>query len=171
MRHVRAHQGNTGNELADNLAKEGATMGIVEHELPIPISFVKTALKRDLLSHWQKEWDKGDKGLHTKEYFPKVDPSLRIRLSPPISAFLTGHGPFPTYLFPRNFTNSEDCDCGEKGTPHHYYFHCTLTAQWHLKLPNKEHQKAWVRSVVRSPLSRTKLYKIYYWLQELQSLT
>ena len=64
----KSHAGNSGNELADKLAKEASG------KAGIPISYnrvPKSAIKRDLeetsKETWQREWETTKKGRTTKE--------------------------------------------------------------------------------------------------------
>jgi ribonuclease HI len=68
LRWIKAHAGNSGNELADRLAKEASG------KTDIPISYnrvPKSIIKRDLedtsVETWQREWDTTKKGRIRKE--------------------------------------------------------------------------------------------------------
>ncbi|GBM30597.1 hypothetical protein AVEN_27627-1 [Araneus ventricosus] len=41
--------------------------------------------------------------------------------------FVTGHGPFPSYLHRFNLRTHDNCSCGEKGDPIHYATKCQFT--------------------------------------------
>ncbi len=71
---VRGHNDNTGNELADFLAREGSSMRCdsVEPELPLPRSAIKSAIRRHFLAKWQKRWYASDSCQATKLFFPRV---------------------------------------------------------------------------------------------------
>ena len=78
---MKAHNHYSGNELADQLAKEAACDG----ELNIaynkyPRSAVISELKELGLQKWQSEWDSSNKGALTKTFFPKVKVRLAERL-------------------------------------------------------------------------------------------
>ena len=67
FRWIKAHAGNSGNELADKLAKEASG------KARIPISYNrvrKSAIKRDLeetsKETWQREWETTNKGEQQK---------------------------------------------------------------------------------------------------------
>lgn len=93
MAHVKAHIGIAGNERADTLAKEATKNFCQPLELPLPPSYIKKILKNKILPEWQHYWDNSEKGEHTYKLIQKVSYKL-YPLSPPITAFLTGHGPY-----------------------------------------------------------------------------
>ncbi|GBM33779.1 hypothetical protein AVEN_183038-1 [Araneus ventricosus] len=41
--------------------------------------------------------------------------------------FMTGHGPFVTYLHRFGFCSRDRCVCGDKGDPNHYATVCPVT--------------------------------------------
>ena len=65
---VKAHAGNHGNELADQLAKEAAASIENETYRKIPKSTVIRELNEGSLIQWQSEWDKTTKGQITKDF-------------------------------------------------------------------------------------------------------
>jgi len=78
---MKAHNNNSGNELADQLAKEAAC----DSELKItynkyPKSAVINELKELELQKWEGEWDSLNKGALTKTFFPKVKDRVAKRL-------------------------------------------------------------------------------------------
>ena len=101
FRWIKAHAGNSGNELADKLAKElSGNAGIL-------ISYnrvTKSAIKRDLeetnKETWQREWETTNKGRTTKEYLPNVAERVqeKINLTQNFTTLVTSHGYLKSYL-------------------------------------------------------------------------
>ncbi|XP_035229664.1 uncharacterized protein LOC118201634 [Stegodyphus dumicola] len=98
---VKAHAGVTGNEQADELAKEAARqIDAEEVHLKFPKSNAKRQMKEIIENQWQQHWNGITQGRRTYEFLPKV--SLERVLSAPfLTRYITGHGPFPSYFFER----------------------------------------------------------------------
>ena len=66
----------------------------------IPISEIAKQEAEKIIAKWQIKWDATTKGRTTKEYFPNVMERLKmkLRLSPNLTAMLTGHGKTKVYL-------------------------------------------------------------------------
>ncbi|GBN91653.1 hypothetical protein AVEN_29293-1, partial [Araneus ventricosus] len=91
--------GNLGNEKADELDKE-AIMSTEAAVLMVslPISSAEQDLKQRALAKWQRRWDDGISGRSTYEVIKKA--GLRNQYWPrQLIQFITGYGPFPSYLF------------------------------------------------------------------------
>jgi ribonuclease HI len=115
FRWIKAHAGNSGNELAHRLAKEASG------KTDIPISYnrvPKSVIKKDLedtsVETWQREWDKTQKRKTTKEYFPKVAERLRmtIHITQHFTTMVTGHGNIKSYLYRFKIIEVPNCPCG-----------------------------------------------------------
>ena len=63
---IKAQAGNSGNELADQLAKDAVNNNVVCFN-KVPVSEIIRQETQSSLAKWQKEWDKS-----TKEYFPDI---------------------------------------------------------------------------------------------------
>lgn len=74
---IKAHMGNPGNELADSLAKTGATTPLPEVGPgpfgPIPHSFLKRFLRIHLMDAWEESWIHREPCRQTKIWFPSPD--------------------------------------------------------------------------------------------------
>lgn len=120
---VKAHVGIEGNERADRLAKQPLIeqYPIDNYNIPLPLSFLKSELKNELLSKWQLNWDYSDTGRYTYQFIPKISlqPTTFHKV---ITYFITGHGSFPSFLYKINKSNSDLCICGCQGLPLHYVF-------------------------------------------------
>ncbi|GBO33224.1 Putative protein in type-1 retrotransposable element R1DM [Araneus ventricosus] len=111
---VKAHAGIPGNELADQFAKSAITEGNFL-DIPAPYSFLKKCIKNIILSDWQQHWGESDTGVRVREYVPFVDFNL-LTHNRYLLFFISGHGPFPAYLFRFKILNSPNCICGGRTT-------------------------------------------------------
>ena len=74
LRWVKAHTGHKGNELADELAKEGTELQqICELAPKIPESMVKMRFRSKFDILWQQTWDNRPDCRQTKLWFPTID--------------------------------------------------------------------------------------------------
>ncbi|GBM46633.1 hypothetical protein AVEN_181210-1 [Araneus ventricosus] len=115
LRWLKAHVGYLGNECADQLAKEAITKGD-PFLLPKPLSYLKAEVKSAALSIWQDNWDNGKTGSSTHDIVPRVS-NKPVGWNREEIMFVTGHGPFPSYLLRFNLRTHGNCSCGEKGDP------------------------------------------------------
>ena len=74
---IKAHAGNSGNELADKLAKEAIKNSEICYN-KIPISEIARQEAEKTIAKWQIQWDARTKGRATKEYFPNVTERLKV---------------------------------------------------------------------------------------------
>ncbi|GBN30844.1 hypothetical protein AVEN_137190-1 [Araneus ventricosus] len=152
---IRVHVGHLGNEKADELAKEAITQRAVL-TVPLPRSSAKQDLKQRALAKWQRRWDDGINGRSAYEIIRKV--GLRNHNCPrQFIQFITGHGPFPSYLFRFGTQQDNCCACEEPGTPFHYATNCRLKLSYHLKCPADQHIEAWLKSITNHRLLRNKI--------------
>ena len=156
---TKAHVGTTGNEHADALAKKATEYTVINTTLPTPKSVFKTKLKFKLLELWQNEWNTTLKGIETKNYIRDIK-KFPSKLTKPLTCFLTGHGPFPTYLNRFNLRDNDLCCCGDTGSPQHYLFKCPRTKDYHF--PETRHLTYMlVDRVPKRPKLNLKLEYIY----------
>ncbi|GBN07505.1 hypothetical protein AVEN_244882-1 [Araneus ventricosus] len=144
---IRAHVGQQRNERADELAKDAIlSTNATEVTIPLPKSSAKRDLKQRSLIKWQYMWDGHKYGRSTHKVITKV--GLRSHNWPSeLTQFITGHGPFPFYLYLFGKHPDDNCACGKVGTPIHYVTKCRLTLPLHLKFPAVQHREAWMISV------------------------
>jgi len=129
---VRGHADNTGNELADSLAKEGSNMNpdTVGPELPIPMSEIKRSLKDHFVAKWQERWGRSRDCRQTKNFFPTVSGTKSKKLAKWPKSILnllvqagTGHALVAYHI--SQWTDVEKrcklCQEGEESTGHLFW--------------------------------------------------
>jgi ribonuclease HI len=157
---VKAHNNNSGNELANQLAKEAACNGELEITYnKYPKSAVISGLKEVGLQKWQGEWDTLNKEALTKTFFPKVKDTLskRLQMCLNISTVLTGHRKLRAYLHRFKITEDPMCPCEMKPqTTNQLIRECTLLSKQRQSLKN---------SIMKAggnwPISNTELGNTY----------
>jgi cation diffusion facilitator CzcD-associated flavoprotein CzcO len=109
---VKAHAGNSGNDLADQLAKN-AVNGNVTCFNKVPKSEIIRQETQRSLAKWQEQWNISTKGQATKDYFPVITERLtkKINLTPNLTAMLTAHGKTKAYLHRFKVIQSPECTC------------------------------------------------------------
>ena len=68
---IKAHAGNSGNELVDKLVKEAIKNSEICYN-KIPICLIAKQKAEKTIQKWQLQWDATTKGRATKEYFPNI---------------------------------------------------------------------------------------------------
>ncbi|GBL75237.1 hypothetical protein AVEN_194469-1 [Araneus ventricosus] len=74
--------------------------------------------------------------------------------------FLTGHGPFPSYLHRFNLRTYDNFSCEEKGDPMHCATKCRFTLSWHFQTPTVSLKLQWLKNILTNnsaSFSRTRL--------------
>lgn len=128
LTYVRGHQGNIGNDTADELAKQAARNG-EEKFVPLTKRFVKRELRQQTLTKWNEIWN--ERGRDSKAYqWIKNVKNLPDHF--PLDYFTTQaiseHGRFPFYF--QRFKISKDnlCKCGQAVSNFdHYLDNCPIT--------------------------------------------
>ncbi|GBM02891.1 hypothetical protein AVEN_52062-1 [Araneus ventricosus] len=147
---VKAHVGIQGNEVADQNAKQAITSG-EELVIPAPRSFLNRKLKLYICQTWNTFWNNYDSasGQRVRKHINTVSPTFLIN-NKILIYFLSGHGPFPAYLYRFKKLNSPLCVCGQVGDAEHYTFDCSLTKDFHLTKPADAHRKAWFSNLMNN---------------------
>ncbi|GBM88479.1 hypothetical protein AVEN_144800-1 [Araneus ventricosus] len=144
-----------GNKCAYQLAKEAITKGD-PFLLPKPLSYLKAEIKSAALSIWQDNWANGETGRSTHDIVPRVS-NKPVGWKREEIMFVTGHGPFPSYLLRFNLRTHDNCSCGEKGDPVHYATKCPFTLSWHFQAPKVSLKLQWLKNILTNNISRTRL--------------
>ena len=99
----------------------------------IPKSTIYREAEEEATQKWQQEWTTSHKAAATRQYFPTIQHRLRskIKLTPKMTAVLTGHGMTKAYLHRFHLIDEAKCSCGEEyQSMDHLLFHCpNLSAQ------------------------------------------
>lgn len=75
----------------------------------------------------QNEWDASVKGRRLYQYIPRLNEiPPYFNPKPGLVHFLTGHGPYPSYLHRFSLKQDDLCECGQVGTPEHAIFDCDI---------------------------------------------
>ncbi|GBO25066.1 hypothetical protein AVEN_114841-1 [Araneus ventricosus] len=80
--------------------------------------------------------------------------------------FITGHGPFVTYLHRFDLCSHDRCVCGAKGDPNHYATVCPVTKPFHFTKPSAESLSTWCENIVQEKRSLARLMNIMKILHE-----
>lgn len=128
FRWVKAHTGETYNEMVDLLAKEATKRDNIDITCRIPLIHIKKELTKDILKKWQSRWDNSDKGRAVHHIIPNINPK-RLHGDFFLNQVLTEHGAFPAYM-KRFFNRSDACWCRNNiGTVHHLIYDCVIMDQ------------------------------------------
>lgn len=101
-----------GNELADQLVTAAHKLQLHYKGVSISDSFIKKELRHGLLDNWQYQWDCGTTGREAYDLLPNMQihhyhfPAHMVRL-------ISGHGPFPTYMFKIRMVGNPGGACGD----------------------------------------------------------
>jgi hypothetical protein len=91
----------------------------------------KSTLYQEARQKWQREWTTSHKATATRQYSPTVQDRLRskLKLTPKITAVLTGLGMTKAYLHRFHLSEEATCSCGnEYQSIDHLLFHCANTS-------------------------------------------
>ncbi|GBL80982.1 hypothetical protein AVEN_83075-1 [Araneus ventricosus] len=137
-RWLKAHVGYLDNECAYQFAKEAITKGDLFF-FPKPLSFLKCEIRSAALSIYQDKWNTGETSRSTYKIVPRVS-NKPVGWSREQLMFVSGHGPFSSYLHRFNLLTHDNCSCGEKGDPMHYATKCPITLSWHFQTPTVQNK-------------------------------
>ncbi|GBM25319.1 hypothetical protein AVEN_232458-1 [Araneus ventricosus] len=139
-----------GNECANQLVKEAITKS-VPFFLPKPLSYLKSEIRSAALVMWQDNWDNGETSRSTHDIVPRVS-NKPVGWNREELMFVTGHGPFPSYLHHFNLRTYNNCSCGEKGDPMNYATKCRITLFWHFQTPTVQYKLQWFKNILTNIL-------------------
>lgn len=142
LTYVRGHQGNIGNDTADELAKQAAKSGEY-HEVPISKQFIKRHLKRNTYEKWNKIWNTEGKNSKAYQWIKNVK---EIPTHFPLDYYTTQavseHGRFPFYFERFGICDEIKCKCGETAENFdHYLDKCKITKKERNELSKKYKSK------------------------------
>lgn len=131
---VKAHVGITGNEAADEAAKQAATTGNFV-SVNVPISYIRSAIESDISKSIQEKYTNSIWGRTIKNYVtgPYDKGRKEMRITRNTVAIYSGHGPFLVYLHETKKADTPYCPCGVNGQMHlHTTMHCITICSRHL---------------------------------------
>ncbi|GIY28940.1 uncharacterized protein CDAR_110161 [Caerostris darwini] len=109
---IKAHVGLSGNEKADDYAKEATNNPCIDITTPISVNFIKSLLKKELMAEGQDNWTTSMKGRSVYDLFTKVNTN-RVQGDFFLNQLMTGHGALAKYQ-ERFFGKSANCQCGHQ---------------------------------------------------------
>ncbi|GBM54734.1 hypothetical protein AVEN_76242-1 [Araneus ventricosus] len=118
-----------------------------------------------MLTDWQRLWTSSTTGKKIRELIPKIS-QHSAAWNRELIIFMTGHGPFPQNLKRFHLSNTEDCNCGAKGTPIHYATNCPFTMSWHMKQPSDSNELEWKKNIVKNKGSRQRITNIIQFMHQ-----
>ncbi|GBM84338.1 hypothetical protein AVEN_99916-1 [Araneus ventricosus] len=77
-------------------------------QTPTPLSYLKAEIKSAALSTWQDNWDNGETGRSTHDILPRVS-NKPVGWNREEIMFVTGHGPYSSYLLRFNLRTHDNC--------------------------------------------------------------
>ncbi|XP_023235523.1 uncharacterized protein LOC111634920 [Centruroides sculpturatus] len=133
---IRGHSGVKSNEIADKLAKLGASSNISPSFTDTPQVGVKNYIMSLIEKIWQHEWETGR---NCFLFIPSIQTRKKAKHYVPNSLttqVLLGHGNFPAYLHRFKLSENDKCDCSddEIGDAAHFAFLCTKHDNYRTKL-------------------------------------
>ncbi|XP_052744146.1 uncharacterized protein LOC128199286 [Bicyclus anynana] len=141
---VPGHQGNYGNEKADELARMGAGLEFLGPEpcLPIPYSIIKRVIEGIIERESNTRWNSSTKCRQSKMFLKSFDKKkttqllLQSRLNIALVAGMTtGHCLLNRHLKIMKIIEDSSCPgCGEEETSYHFIAECPMFAlvRWEL---------------------------------------
>lgn len=104
-----------------SLAKQAATeaasnLSILTYD-KLPMNIFKKLVRDRAMQAWQSDWETGETGRWTFEFFPTIALRLRARhfsISHHLTQYLTNHGDFMAYLHRFHHRDSNKCTCSDQ---------------------------------------------------------
>ena len=132
---VKGHNDVEGNVMADHYAKEAALVQCDNHEsynyIKQSISILRMLSKSMIIENWKKEYNSYSNAW-LKKFIPTIEDRFKLSSAcfevPEVVWFVSGHGPFRTYLKRMGIAFTDLCLCGEKKQdPEHLLLDCPVT--------------------------------------------
>ncbi|XP_035204469.1 uncharacterized protein LOC118179409 [Stegodyphus dumicola] len=122
---IKAHDGNKGNESADEEAKRTTQRSSIDITVLLPEQSAKSKILQETLRTWQERWEEEETGRETYKYYPRIS-LKRLRADHLLAQIFTNHGRFPSYMS-RFHKQQVRCACGTNGSlanAAHYLHRC-----------------------------------------------
>ncbi|XP_023237707.1 uncharacterized protein LOC111640190 [Centruroides sculpturatus] len=135
---VKAHQGVTGNERADMLAKYAAenTALPIEYD-KLSVNTLKKIIWEETIKIWQQQWDQNSSHI-TYKFIPDLKHFYSIKYFYPshiTSQIFTNHGKFASYLTRFTSRNDDTCPtCHITDGSEHYFYDCVMFCRERLEM-------------------------------------
>ncbi|GBN82972.1 hypothetical protein AVEN_81938-1 [Araneus ventricosus] len=169
VRWSKVHVGYRRNKEIDTLAKNAIREGVL-------VKAVKSRceLKQDIQElfffKWKNLWDIGNTGrsvhkvlktVHLKPVFCTREEIL----------FVTGHGPFSSFLNCFHLSNSNTCAGGKVGDPIHHTISCPLTLSWRIKKPSTSLESLRYQRALENPNLRKRIINMNKFIIDDKTIT
>ncbi|GBM77108.1 hypothetical protein AVEN_77626-1 [Araneus ventricosus] len=140
-------------------------MAVLSTSISISLNLALKKSKKCSLEIWQDRFNLSETGRRTFLFVPQVNIN-RASFKSRTNQFITGHGPFVTYLHRFGLCSHHRCVCGAKGDPNHYATVCPVTKPFHFKKPSAENLSTWCENIVQNKRSLARLMIIMKILHE-----
>ena len=112
---IKAHVGISGNEAADEAAKQATEKHSAPAYISFPISYVKKQVRDEEKTKWRHEYISSVQGSTTRLFLPTLDDARSFvestELTFEMTQILTGHCFCKEYLKKFKISNSDECPC------------------------------------------------------------
>lgn len=138
---IKAHAGLSGNERADELAKEAALRLKRSPDYNMcPVSFAKRNIRLETIELWNQRYVAGETASVTKVFFPDARVAYgiirKMGINRLTTQIMTGHGGFSSYLYRFKCKDNPSCVCepGIEESVKHLITECPQFARERFKL-------------------------------------
>ncbi|GBL63443.1 hypothetical protein AVEN_28489-1 [Araneus ventricosus] len=130
--YFKGHSGVLGNKVAEQLVRQSTHGSTLNINIEFPKCCLKKNLKKCSLVIWQDRWNLSETGRRNFHFVPQVNIN-RASFNSRTNQFITGHGPFVTYLHRFGLCSHDRRVCCAKGDRNYYPTVCPGIKPFHFK--------------------------------------